>query len=142
MTLGGKTLFWNGISPRMDLHQLEYWPIPIQEMEAYYSIAEQVMSVTNRYTDGSSFTDILRNRLHQNGFPTATTTPIAANLQPTAYGQVPSDVFFSSTSFLAEAMNNRPYDLAVKARAGPSVRREWVCYRCKSYISGQKSLCS
>jgi choline dehydrogenase-like flavoprotein len=101
----------------MDFHQLEDWPISIQDMNNYYDIAEQIMNVSNRFTDGAPFTEILLKRLHQNEFLTANKVPIAANLYSSVYGQGPSDVFYSSMISLAKALNHRPFDLAVNARA-------------------------
>jgi len=114
---GGRTLFWNAISPRMSHFELAKWPVPFQEMESYYNIAERVMNVSQQYTEGSSITEILLNRLQQGGFPEATVPPIAAKLSVEAYGQKGSDVFFSSISFLAKALHHRSLDVTVRTRA-------------------------
>ncbi|RBW70051.1 GMC oxidoreductase [Bacillus taeanensis] len=114
---GGRTLFWNTVSPRLNAFEISNWPVPFQEIEFYYNTAERVMNVTKQYTEGSSFTDIMLKRLHKNGYYEASATPLAAKLCPTLYGHKGSDVFFSSVSFFAEALNHRAVDLAVKTRA-------------------------
>lgn len=114
--LGGRTLFWNMISPRMSLSEIAGWPVSLEEMDAYYYIAEEAMNVTHNYTQGSSLTEILLGRLHRNGFPEAMAVPMAVDLQPRIYAEPDSDVFFSSMGFLAQALNRRPFDLAVRAR--------------------------
>ncbi|MDQ1005281.1 choline dehydrogenase-like flavoprotein [Neobacillus niacini] len=114
---GGRTLFWNAISPRMNLFELVDWPVTFQEMESYYDIAERVMNVSKKYTEGSSLTEILLNRLQQSGVTEATATPIAADLGPAIYGQEGSDVFFGAINFFAKALNHRQIDLTVKTRA-------------------------
>jgi choline dehydrogenase-like flavoprotein len=114
---GGRTLFWNAISPRLNRFEMADWPVSFEEMEPYYEIAERVMNVTQRYTRGSSITEILLNRLQRSGVIEATNTPIAADLYPRFYEQRHSEVFFSSIIFFAKALNRRPIDLSVKTRA-------------------------
>lgn len=114
---GGRTLFWNMISPRMNIFEMAEWPVTIQEMNTYYNIAERIMDVSQKYTEGSSITETLLKRLQQGGFSKATVTPLAANLCSKIFEQKGSEVFFSSISFFAEALNHRPFDLAVNTRA-------------------------
>ncbi len=114
---GGRTLFWNAISPRMNMFEMAEWPVTIQEMHSYYNIAERIMNVSQKYTEGSSITETLLKRLQQRGYSNATVTPLAANLCSKIFEQKGSEVFFSSISFFAEALNHRPFDLAVNTRA-------------------------
>ena len=113
--LGGRTLFWWTVSPRMHVSEIAGWPITVKEMEFYYKIAERVMNVTQSFTKGSSITQTLLHRLQGNGFPESMDEPLAVDLEPTKFGVVNSNAFFSSITFIAKAMN-RPFDLAVKAR--------------------------
>ncbi|MFC5468872.1 GMC oxidoreductase [Cohnella suwonensis] len=113
--LGGRTLLWGAISPRIPDFELATWPVPIREMELYYNIAEEVMNVTNTYTKNSSITQILLERLRENGYLNADDIPIAADLDQTRYGRLNSNVFFSSILFMARALSWRPFDLAVNA---------------------------
>ncbi|MCA0756519.1 GMC family oxidoreductase N-terminal domain-containing protein [Paenibacillus sp. N4] len=115
--LGGRTVFWDLVSSRLDLSLIPEWPVPIDEMETYYAMAERIMNVTQEYAKDSSLTENLLNRLQQGGFPESRYMPIAADLQPTKFGVVHSDVFFSSFSLLAKASFLRPFDLAINARA-------------------------
>jgi choline dehydrogenase-like flavoprotein len=114
--LGGRTLFWWTISPRMHVSEIARWPLTIKEMDFYYKIAEKVMNVTQSFTKGSSLTQTLLKRLQENGFPEAMDEPLSVDLGSTKYGVVNSNPFFSSLIFIAKSMN-RPFDLAVKARA-------------------------
>lgn len=115
--LGGRTLFWGAICPRMHASELADWPVMPQEMEYYYDIAEEVMNVSSYYTQGSSFTEVLLSRIRRRGYPEAIDIPIAVDLERTRYGEVHSNVFFSSIVFLGRALNLLPYDLAVNTRA-------------------------
>ncbi|MGM7724430.1 GMC oxidoreductase [Metabacillus sp. Hm71] len=115
--LGGRTLFWGTASPRMHSSEFSEWPVTEEEMELYYNIAEEAMNVTSDFTKDSSFTEVLLDRLRKNGFPEADYLPRAVDLQQTKYGELHSNVAFSSILFLAKALNQRPFDLAVKARA-------------------------
>lgn len=115
--LGGRTLFWYTFSPRMHAWDLAKWPVSVQEMESYYGIAEEVMNVGRSFAEGASFTEILLERLWLRGYSRAAPLPIAADILPQSFGQIHSDVFASSISLLARALNQRPYDLAVNARA-------------------------
>jgi choline dehydrogenase-like flavoprotein len=116
---GGRTLLWGLVSPRMPDCELADWPVDIDEMRFYYKIAEKVMNVTTDYTKDSSATRIPLERLWASGFPEATDIPIAARLEPSEFGKVRSNVFFSSILFFARALARRPYDLAVNT---PAVR--------------------
>ncbi|MCA0758459.1 TIM barrel protein [Paenibacillus sp. N4] len=115
--LGGRTLVWDANSPRNDPAVFKDWPVSTREMEIYYSIAERAMNVTKAYTSCSPFTQTMLGRLRRSGFTAATEAPRALNLQPAKYGQIRSDVFFSSILFLAEALKRRSFDLAINARA-------------------------
>ncbi|WP_436245670.1 GMC oxidoreductase [Paenibacillus sp. LjRoot56] len=112
-TLGGRTLLWGAIAPRMPDHVLARWPVSIQEMNIYYNIAEELMSVTRAYTKDSSITQNLLNRLRENGFENADNIPVAADLDQTRFGKIHSNVFYSTIVSLARALAHRPFDLAV-----------------------------
>lgn len=116
LALGGKTLFWSVSSPRMPVSEIKRWPVNEKEMDFYYKIAEKVMNVTYDFTKKASLTQILLNRLQMNGIPDAIDEPLAIDLNPTAYGVVNSNAFFSSIVFIAQSLN-RHFDLAVNARA-------------------------
>ncbi|MDQ0877363.1 type 1 glutamine amidotransferase [Paenibacillus sp. V4I3] len=115
--LGGRTLHWYLMSPRFRPEEFINWPISYQELLPYYLIAEQIMNVTGQYTEGSALQETLLHRLRFGGFSDATSIPLAVDLNVTRYGQVHSNVFFSSIIFLAYALNKRPFDLAVNTRA-------------------------
>ena len=115
--LGGRTLFWSGVSPRMHPSVLSKWPVSLKEMSHYYNIAEEVMNVTREYTKGSSATEVLVNRLREGGFTEAAGFPLAVDLAQTKYGRIHSNVFFSAMNLFGYALNRRPFDLAVNARA-------------------------
>ncbi len=115
--LGGRTLFWNAVTPRLREEVFEQWPIASSELDVYYSLAERVMSVSQGYAKHSTLTEYQLNRLWAGGLHEATYMPLAADLQPTMYGEIHSNVFFSSIQLLGRALNLRSYDLAVKARA-------------------------
>ena len=116
--LGGRTLFWYTFTMRMHLSDLAKWPIPIDELQTYYRIAEQTMNVSGEFTSDSSYTEMLLNRLWASGYSTAEKIIMAADLTPQSYGRVHSDVFYSSISFFAKALNMAtPFDLAINARA-------------------------
>ncbi|WP_373228586.1 GMC oxidoreductase [Cohnella sp.] len=115
--LGGRTLFWSGVSPRMHESVLRKWPVTIKEMSYYYKVAEEVMNVTRDYTKGSSITEVLVDRLRYGGFPEAAGLPMAVDLEPTKYGQIHSNVFYSSMNLFAYSLNLSSFDLTVNARA-------------------------
>lgn len=116
IAVGGRSLVWTAVSPRMYLPP-QQWPVPQWEMDMYYRIAEQAMNVSNVYTAGSPINQLFLNRLRNGQYPSAMNEPLAADLEPTRYGEIHSNVFFSSISFLAKALYRKPYDLAVLARA-------------------------
>lgn len=115
--LGGRTVFWDVVASRLNLPLLPDWPISVFEMDTYYNIAERVMNVTDEYVRGSTLSEKLLDRLQQGGFPESIYMPIAADIQPTKFGEVHADVFFSSFSLLAKSLFLRPFDLAINARA-------------------------
>lgn len=114
--LGGRTLFWFTSSLRMPVSEIMKWPVPIKEMENYYTLAERAMNVTQSFTEGASLNQILLNRLQHNGFPDAVDEPLAINLEPVnKFGVINSNPFFSSIVFFAQALNYR-YDLSIHSR--------------------------
>lgn len=113
--LGGRTLLWGAITPRMPNHVIAKWPVSIQEMDFYYNIAEELMSVTRSYAKDSSITQVLLKRLRENGFYYAEDIPVASDLDQTRFGKIHSNVFFSSIVSLARALARRPFDLAVNS---------------------------
>lgn len=115
--LGGSTIFWGAVCPRMPDSELSQWPISIHEMDVYYNIAEEVMNITQNYFQECPFTNILLEKLRKNGFPLSIPMPMAMNLQATQYGILQSNTIFSSIEFLGNALHMRPFDLAVNARA-------------------------
>ncbi|WP_372660777.1 GMC oxidoreductase [Cohnella sp.] len=115
--LGGRMLFWYAFAPRLPEWDLAKYPIPIDELESYYGVAEEVMRVTRAFAEGSSFTEILLERLWMSGYSKAAPLPVAADILPHSFGQIHTDMFTSSISLLARALNLRPFDLAVNARA-------------------------
>jgi len=117
IAFGGRTLAWQLVAPRMHTFETADWPIPITELQSYYSIAEQVMKVTPFYQEGSHFTTVLLKRLHEKGYSDAFPMPVAVDRETTKYGQIHSNAAFSSIAFFAEALNRRPFDLAVNSRA-------------------------
>jgi choline dehydrogenase-like flavoprotein len=115
--LGGRTLHWYLMCPRLLPEEIKSWPISYQELVPYYLTAEQIMNVTGAYAKGSALQEKLLHRLRFGGFPDATDLPMAVDLDVTRYGQLHSNVFFSSIIFMAYALNMRPFDLAVNTRA-------------------------
>ncbi|CAM4125585.1 GMC family oxidoreductase [Paenibacillus alkaliterrae] len=117
LALGGRTIQWGNVTPRMPLHILEQYPVPPNEMQFYYGIAEQAMNVMKSFIPNSSLQHVILSRLRINGYPEAAAPPIAVDIKPTQFGVVHSNAYFSSIAFLAEALNRMPFDLAVNARA-------------------------
>ncbi|MZQ86080.1 LysM peptidoglycan-binding domain-containing protein [Paenibacillus sp. 5J-6] len=115
--LGGKTLFWSTASPRMHPADFNEWPISYEELTPYYNIAERVMNISKGYTQDSTITTMMLEILRGSGFPEITELPTAIDLTATKFGQVHSNALFSSIAFLGSALNQRPFDLAVNARA-------------------------
>lgn len=114
LALGGRSIEWGMVSPRMSPVDLAGWPISQQEMNMYYNIAEELMNVNRSFYRTAEF---LLDRLRQNGFPEAGNKPVAINIRPTANGEFNSTPRFSTISLLANAANRRPFDIAIKTRA-------------------------
>ncbi|OIJ14400.1 hypothetical protein BKP37_08635 [Anaerobacillus alkalilacustris] len=116
--LGGRTLFWSAVTPRM--HKIEFpindWPISYDDLIGYYNKLERVMGVTNDFTKDASITDITLKRLRENGFPQATGVPIATDISKTKFGTIKSDVYFSSIDFLARSLELNPFDLSINTK--------------------------
>lgn len=115
--LGGRTLFWSAVCPRIPEEEFKDWPISYEDLLEHYNKAEDVMKITQEFTKDSLLTSILIDRLHKNGFPQATHVPIATDISQAKLGKVSSDVFFSSISFLAKALAFRTFDLSIFSRA-------------------------
>ncbi|WP_242143364.1 MULTISPECIES: GMC oxidoreductase [unclassified Bacillus cereus group] len=113
--LGGRTLFWNAGCPRPPLFEIQKWPINPGEMDVYYRIAEKAMNVTTSYAKGSSMQNVFMRRLLSRGIPEATDFPLACDMRGPRFGEIHSNAWFSSVYFLAYALNDRPYDLALNA---------------------------
>ncbi|MCA0756025.1 GMC family oxidoreductase N-terminal domain-containing protein [Paenibacillus sp. N4] len=115
--LGGRMLYWSLVSPRMYAGELAQFPLPLQEMNLYYNIAEEVMNVTTRSRFSpymNPFSQYFMSQLWEGGLPEATVGPVASNFEPDKYGSI---VHFSSLSFLGEGYKQMPFDLALNARA-------------------------
>ena len=93
--VGGRTLLWGAITPRVPDFELATWPVPIREMELYYNIAEEVMNVTTTYTKDSSITEVLLKRLRANGY---LTMRMIFRLQPIWTRPVTADSILTSFS--------------------------------------------
>ncbi|MGM0874774.1 MAG: GMC oxidoreductase [Bacillota bacterium] len=117
IAFGGRTIAWQLVSPRMPESETKEWPVPPDELRYYFSVAERAIKVTPFYQEGSYYTSVLLERLHQRGFPDALPMPIAVDREPTKYGQIHSNAAFSSINLFAQALNWRPFDLAVNSRA-------------------------
>lgn len=115
--LGGRSLFWNGVTPRPLLFDFNKWPIDLRELNIYYTIAQKVLNTTTAYAKGSSLQDVILNRLLEGGIWEANDMPVAFDLSPSYQGEVHSNPWFSSINTLAAALFDRPYDLAVNAYA-------------------------
>jgi choline dehydrogenase-like flavoprotein len=117
--LGGRTLFWSAVCPRMN--EVEFnendWPIAYKDLVGYYNRVEEILRISQDFTKDSLINDILLERLRQNGFPQSIDTPIAVDISQSKFGKVNSDVFFSSIDFLARALNLSPFDLGIFSRA-------------------------
>ncbi|MDQ8737839.1 GMC family oxidoreductase [Paenibacillus sp. LHD-38] len=115
LALGGRSIEWGMVSPRMTPVDLAGWPVSHKEMNMYYNIAEEIMNVNTSYYRTADF---LLNRLRQNGFPEAGNKPVAINIRPTTLGEYRSTPpRFSTISMLADAASRRPFDIAIKTRA-------------------------
>ena len=137
--LGGRTLIWYGWSPRFDPAAFRTWPITYKDLAPYYLIAEKIMNVTTNYTKGSALQEILIKRLLTGGFPEARDVPLATDLEGTKYGQVHSNVYFSSIDFLAYALNIRKFDLAVNTRAVQILTEQGKAVGVKVMTSDKKT---
>lgn len=115
LALGGKTIHWGGISPRLQPIDFINWPITYNDLVPYYLIAERIMNVNLGYTSESSLQKVLLERLSKIGYGSATAQPRAVDLQITKFGNVHSSVFFSSILFMSYCLNLRGFDLAVRA---------------------------
>jgi gluconate 5-dehydrogenase len=117
--LGGRTLFWSAVCPRMN--EVEFkendWPIAYKDLIGYYNSVEKILRISQDFTKDSLINDILLERLRQNGFPQSIDTPIAVDISQSKFGKVSSDVFFSSIDFFARALNLSPFDLGIFSRA-------------------------
>ncbi|WP_328285159.1 GMC family oxidoreductase [Paenibacillus alkaliterrae] len=113
--LGGRTLFWNGACPRPAQFHLQQWPVSPEELDVYFRLAERAMNVTTSFAEGSSMQRVLMNRLHAGGIPEATDLPLAVDMRGPRMGEIHSNAWFSSVNFLAYALNDKPFDLALNA---------------------------
>ncbi|MCA0757079.1 GMC family oxidoreductase [Paenibacillus sp. N4] len=145
--LGGRTLFWTGVSPRVFPAELVHWPVPYPEMEAYYQIAEQFMTVQKdyewKYPLGESLLQTLLN-----DYPQTIYAPRAIDFNPLKYnGKINSNVMFSSMNFLGASLDKRAYDVAVFARAikvltdqGKAAGVEVVTHNGKKHVLKAKTI--
>ncbi len=115
--LGGRTLFWSGNTPRLNPSEMIDWPISYKDLIPYYNIAEEIMSISNGYTQDSKLSSTMLEILRTSGFPDSMKIPVAADLSQTKYGQVHSNALFSSILLFARALYKHKFDLAVNARA-------------------------
>jgi choline dehydrogenase-like flavoprotein len=115
IALGGRSIKWGMVSPRLRPVDLSGWPISPKEMNMYYNIAEEIMKVNKTYYLTAEF---LLKRLRQNGFPEAANKPVAIDVHPITSGvyQI-NPPRFTSISLLANAAHLRPFDIAIKTRA-------------------------
>lgn len=115
LALGGRSIKWGLVTPRMSPVDLASWPVSPKEMNMYYNIAEEIMKVNTLYYRTSL---LLQDRLRRNGFPETVSKPVAINIEPPTlgeyYGTPPR---FTTLSLLANAASRRPYDIAIKTRA-------------------------
>lgn len=116
--LGGRTLFWNAIIPRIQPSVFADWPISYEELKPYYNIAELMLKLSTRPPLTFPLPELLLSRLWTGGFPEATYSPMALEYDTLSVsGRIHSEVYFSSFSFMAEALNHLTFDLAVRSRA-------------------------
>lgn len=117
--VGGKTLLWRGVSPRMLTTRVSRWPVPLNELNAYYNVAEEAMNVNRELPSGylKLFTETVLNRLRSHGLIQAERTPLARSLATGDTGIINSTVYFSPINFLGNALNLRSFQLAIQARA-------------------------
>lgn len=110
-------MFWNAVTPRPIQSELKKWPVDLDELNMYYNIAENTMHITTDYADGSQMQEILLDRLQQQDIYEAKDMPVAFDLQPSRRGEIHSNPWFSSINFMASALFDKPYDLALNAFA-------------------------
>lgn len=121
--LGGRTVFWNAIIPRILPSVFADWPISYEEIEPYYNIAERILNRSERPPLTFPLPEMLLSRLWTGGFPEAIYSPMALEYDTlTVSGRIQSEVYFSSFSLMAEALNHLPFDLAVRSSAVQIVR--------------------
>ncbi len=113
--LGGQTLLWGAVSPRFHPSDFNEWPISYDDLIEYYNIAEEVMKVTTAFVKDSNLHQTLLQRLRDSGYHDAKTLPRAFDLDASYYGQIRSNVLFSSLEFIAWALNWNGVDFAVNA---------------------------
>ncbi|GAA3328995.1 hypothetical protein GCM10020331_075230 [Ectobacillus funiculus] len=101
----------------MNEAEFKDWPISFEDLLEYYNKAEEVLKVTQEFTEDSLLTDIIIDRLHKSGFPQAMHVPIATDVSQAKFGKSSFGCFFSSISFLAKSLNIHPFDLSVHSRA-------------------------
>jgi gluconate 5-dehydrogenase len=113
--LGGRSLFWNAVTPRPIQEELRTWPIDYRELDVYHRMAEKLLHVTTEWAKGSSIQDRMLMRLHSAGILEAQDMPLAIDLTSSKQGEVHSNPWYSSINSLAKGQLDRPYDLAVDA---------------------------
>jgi choline dehydrogenase-like flavoprotein len=113
--LGGRTLQWGGVTPRFHREDFKEWPIDLNDLIEYYNIAEQVMNVTTAVAGDSDIQSTFLKRLRMSGFHDVANIPRTFDLTASSYGQIRSNVFFSSLEFMAWALNWNGADFAVNA---------------------------
>lgn len=111
--LGGRSIIWGIVTPRMTPADISSWPVSLKEMNMYYNIAEEVMNVNRSFYRTAPF---LLNRLRRSGFSEAITTPVAVDIQPTANGEFHATPRFTTMELFADAARRRPFDTAIRSR--------------------------
>jgi choline dehydrogenase-like flavoprotein len=89
--LGGRSLFWNGASPRFQPHDFNGWPISYDELIPFYEWAEKEFRVSNSYgqTELAKKTiNTINEGLKLNSIP----APFAFNDTKEHFGMLPSGV--------------------------------------------------
>lgn len=105
--VGGRTLFWGAVTPRMHDSETSHWPLSKMELDIYYRIAEEVMQIGKSSASASIQVQEHLDLLHAKGFRRAMPIPYAISNGQTV----------SSITFLKKAREYRPFDFAVSARA-------------------------
>lgn len=115
IALGGRSIKWGMVAPRIRPIDLEGWPVTLKEMNMYYNIAEELMRVNKSFYLSAGF---LLNRLRQNGFPEAADKPVAIDIFANVRGEYwTTPPRFTSLKLLANAAQLRPFDTAIRTRA-------------------------